>query len=98
MKKVFTPQTKAAVALEAIKGQLTINQIASKYEVHPTQINLWKKQALELLKSSFTDKRKKENFTQDRTIDELHKLLGQKEMAIEWLKKKLQPFGLPDQN
>ena len=38
MKKSFTPQVKATVALEAIKGELTIPQIASRYEVHPTQI------------------------------------------------------------
>jgi len=96
MKKSFTSQHKATVALEAIKGQLTINQIASKYEVHPTQINAWKIQALELLKTGFADKRKKENFDQQRIIDDLHRTLGQKEMALEWLKKKLQPFGLPD--
>lgn len=44
-KKTFTPQQKAAVALAALKEQQTINQISSAYEIHPTQIQNWKKQA-----------------------------------------------------
>ncbi len=95
MKKQFTPQQKAAVAIEAIKGELTFAQIASKYEAHPTQIGHWRNQGLEILKTSFTDKRKKENFDQQRIIDELYKTIGQRDMELEWLKKKLQPFGPP---
>lgn len=98
MKKVFSPELKANVAMEAIKELLTVPQIASKYEIHPQQVGRWKKEALEILKVGFTDKRKKENFDHQRTIDELHKAIGQKEMAIDWLKKKLQPFGLSDKN
>ena len=63
--KTFTPQQKAAVAVAAISGEKTISQIASAYEVHPTQIGLWKKQALTGMADSFSDKRKKENQTQD---------------------------------
>ena len=96
MKKQFTPQQKAAVALDAIKGQLTIAQIAGKHEVHPTQIGHWRNQALEILKICFTDKRKKENFTQERIMDDLYKTIGQRDMELAWLKKKLEPFGLPD--
>ena len=96
MKKSFTPQAKAAVALEAIKGELTIAQIASRFEVHPTQIGVWKKQAVEILKTGFADKRKKENFDQQRITDELYKTIGQQKIELEWLKKKLQPFGLSD--
>jgi len=80
--------------LEAIKAELTVPQIASKFEVHPQQVGRWKKEALEILKTGFSDQRQKENFDQQRIIDELHKTIGQKEMALEWLKKKLQPFGL----
>lgn len=96
MQKIFSPELKANVALEAIKGLLTVPQIASKFEIHPQQVGRWKKEAEEILKSGFTDKRKKENFDHQRIIDELHKAIGQKEMTIEWLKKKLQPFGLSD--
>jgi transposase len=96
MKKQFTPQVKTIVALEAIKGELTIAQIASKYEAHPTQIGIWKKQAVEILKLGFADKRKKENFDQQRITDDLYKTIGQQKIELEWLKKKLQPFGLSD--
>lgn len=98
MVKVFSPELKINVALEAIKEELTVSQIASKHEIHPQQVGRWKKEAIEILKFGFTDKRKKENFEQQRIIDELHKALGKKEMALEWLKKKLQPFGLPDKD
>ena len=96
MKKSFTPQAKASVALEAIKGELTIAQIAGRYEVHPTQIAVWKKQAIEILQTGLADKRKKENFDQQRITDELYKTIGQQKIELEWLKKKLQPFGLSD--
>lgn len=90
MKKIFTPQQKAQVALAAIKGEKTISQIASLYEVHPTQIQSWKKQALAGLTEVFLDKRKKENQTQDQLINELYKTVGQRDIELEWLKKKLQ--------
>ena len=96
MKKQFTPQQKAAVALDAIKGEFTIAQIASKHEAHPTQIGHWRNQGLEILRAGFTDKRKKENFTQERIMDDLYKTIGQRDMELAWLKKKLEPFGLPD--
>ena len=43
MKKTYDGHFKAKVALEAIKGEETISQIGSKYNVHPTRIGLWKK-------------------------------------------------------
>lgn len=96
MKKQFTPQQKAMVALEAIKGELTIAQIASKCEVHPAQIGHWKNHVLKTIAELFSDKRKKENWDQQRIMDELYKTIGQRDIELEWLKKKLQPFGLPD--
>jgi transposase len=90
MKKTFTPQQKAQVVLAAIKGEKTISQIASLYEVHPTQVQAWKKQALSALPDVFADKRKKENQTQEQLINELYKTVGQRDIELEWLKKKLQ--------
>jgi len=90
MKKTFTSQQKAQVALAAIKGEKTISQIASLYEVHPTQIQAWRKQVLSVLPEIFSDKRKKENQTQDQLINELYKTVGQRDIELEWLKKKLQ--------
>ena len=52
-RKIHKPEFKAKVALEAIKGMKTSSELASHFQVHPTQINTWKKQALEGLPESF---------------------------------------------
>jgi len=95
MKKQFTPKEKAEITLAALKEQMTIAQISSTYEVHPTQVNAWKKQAREGMLQLFTDKRKKENQTQEQLIGELYKIIGQRDAQLEWLKKKLGPFNTP---
>jgi len=59
-KKQFSPQEKAQVALAAIKEEKTTVQISSDFQVHPTQIGLWKKQVLDYLPELFKDGRKKE--------------------------------------
>lgn len=92
MKKTVTPEQKTAVVLATIKGQQTINQISSAYEVHPTQIGVWKQQALQGMKNMFSDKRNKQNHSQEQLIAELYKTIGQRDMELQWLKKKLEPF------
>ncbi len=59
-RKQYTSQFKAQVAIEAIKNQQTVAQIASAYGVHPTQVNQWKKQVLEQLPQLFTNGRSKQ--------------------------------------
>ena len=90
MKKVFTSQQKATVALAAIKGDRTVSQIASAYEVHPTQVQQWKKLLLENISAVFTDKRTKEGKPERELIDELYRTIGQRDIELGWLKKKLQ--------
>ena len=92
MKKSFTAEQKAAIALAALKGEQTTGQIASAYEVHPTQIGLWKKVAMDGLKGVFSDKRRKENKTQEQLIAELYQTIGKRDMELSWLKKKIEPF------
>jgi len=87
MKKSYTPKQKASIAMAALRGE-SIAKLASQYQVHPTQIGQWKKQMELEAEKIFTDKRKKENFSKDRTIDELYKTIGQREVEISWLKKK----------
>jgi transposase-like protein len=89
--KVF----KAKVAIEAIKGEKTINEIASVYEVHPNQVRQWKKRALEQLPQAMTDGRTKQ--ARDiKPVDEerLHQKIGQQAVEIDFLKKKLRQLGL----
>jgi len=90
MKKIFTPQQKSVVALEAIKGSKTINQISGIYEVHPTQIQQWEKIVQENITHLFTDKRTKEGKPDRQLIDELYRTIGQRDIELAWLKKKLQ--------
>jgi transposase-like protein len=56
-RKIFSGSPKAKVALKAIKGVKTLNEIAQEYGVHPTQIGLWKKELLENAGNIFEGKR-----------------------------------------
>jgi len=94
--KSFSPQEKAQVALAAIKGEKTLAQISSSYEVHPTQIGLWKRQAIDNLSELFKDNRKKENqkaAEHQAELDNLYKIIGQRDIELDWLKKKLSVFN-----
>jgi transposase len=85
--KKQTPKQKASIVLAALRGE-KVSKLSSDYQVHPNQINRWKKTAEDELEDIFADNRRKENKSKDRTIDELYKLVGQREMEILWLKKK----------
>ena len=89
MKKIFSPKQKAIVALEALKGMKTTNQVSSHYEIHPTQVGLWKKALVEHAEQIFSDKRKNEHKEQEALIDRLYQTIGQRDIELEWLKKKL---------
>ena len=96
MRRQFTAEQKAAVALAALKGDKTINQIASEYELNPTQVKLWRNAAKAAIPDVFADKRKRAAKAVDteRQIDELHRVIGKRDAELEWLKKKIHGFGL----
>lgn len=83
---------KARVALEAIKGERTIGEIASETGVHPNQISKWKKQALEELPEIFSGGRKKGKKNSEELESELYKQIGQLKVELDWLKKKYRMF------
>lgn len=93
MRKLFTSQQKASIALAAVKGQQTINQLSSAHEVHPTQVNSWKKILLSEASSLFADKRKKNNSDTEQLLNQLYQIIGQRDLELSWLKKKLEPFN-----
>lgn len=82
-----TTKQKASIALAALRGE-KISRLASDYQIHPNQITRWKKTAEDEMESIFSDKRKKENKSKDRIIDELYRIIGKREVEILWLKKK----------
>lgn len=86
--KKFSSEFKAKVAVEALKGHKTTNELASEFEVHPTQINRWKKQLLEGSKQLFSDKNEKDMETVIQERDRLYTQIGQLAVELDWLKKK----------
>lgn len=93
--RTFSPQEKSQVALAALKAEKTTAQIASEFQVHPTQIGLWKKQVLENISEIFKDNRKKEKqaeFEHQQQLDNLYKVIGQRDIELDWLKKKFSVF------
>lgn len=76
--------------MEAIKGIKATSEIASTYGVHPTQIGFWKRQLVDNASTLFTDKRAKDGKSQDRIIEELYKVIGKRDMELEWMKKNMQ--------
>jgi transposase-like protein len=87
-RKNYSVKFKTKVALEAVKEQLTISEIASKYEVHPNLVTQWKKKLLEGSEAVFEDKRKKKQDNEEELVDDLFRQIGQMKYEIDWLKKK----------
>lgn len=92
IRKRFTSQNKAMVAIEAIKEERTIAELSSHFGVHGTQVSAWKKQAIETINQGFADKRQRDDLDKDQLIEELYKQVGQLRVENEWLKKKAKTF------
>jgi len=87
-RKVFSAEFKAKVAMEALTGRKTINEIAGIHEVHPNQVTSWKREAQEGLKALFERKRGRRSLDDDRDTDALYSQIGRLQVQVEWLKKK----------
>ena len=78
---------KAKVALEAIKGEKTLAQLSSEFEIHANQIGQWRKQVLKELPNLFSNRRKRQDREQEDLISELYRQIGQLKVEVDWLKK-----------
>lgn len=87
-KRTFEDNVKVKVAIEAIKGEKTISELASHYEIHPSQIRQWKQHFMENADSIFSHKKDPRLKEQEVLIEELYKKIGEKEIELEFLKKK----------
>jgi transposase-like protein len=87
-RKRYDGTLKARVAVEAIKGQKTVNEIASAYGIHPHQVTQWKKQALEQLPDIFSNGRARDRLADEELRDRLYQEIGQLKVELDWLKKK----------
>lgn len=88
MRKSYTAEFKAKVALEATKGDKPLSEIASKYGVHPNQVGQWKKELLNNLPDIFSGKRKKREKQQEHNEARLFEEIGRLKVEVDWLKKK----------
>ena len=95
-RRKHSPEFKARVALEAIKGVKTVSQIAKEYEIHPVLIGKWKKEMLGNLHNVF-DKEKQPHADKDieKEKEQLQRKVGQLTMEVEFLEKKCRQLGIP---
>ncbi len=85
---------KAQVALAAVKSDRTVNELAAQHGVHPTLIHAWKKQLLAGAEQVFTNGVRVEAVADaEAQKAELFEQIGRLKMELEWLKKKVAPFG-----
>jgi putative transposase len=91
MRKQYTAAFKARVVQDLLKEEKTLAQIASEYEVHPTQLKNWRAVALEGLASLFEkqDSTGALQAAHDHQLTELYAEIGKLTTQVTWLKKKL---------
>ncbi len=88
-RKVHPPKLKVQVALDLLKEQETVSQVCSRFQIHPSQAHAWKRLVLEGLPGLFTTQKTTQDNEQEELIEELYKRIGEQQVALDWLKKKL---------
>lgn len=88
IRRTFSAQQKSQIALEAIRERKTLSEIAQQHDVHPTQINVWKKQATEGIITLFEQPPKTQADDTEAKIALLYQQIGQLQFELDWLKKK----------
>jgi transposase-like protein len=88
-RKRYSAEFKARVALEALKGHKTVNELASAYGVHPTQITHWKHRLQQEVPTIFSARRAKQEHEHDDLQAQLYQQIGQLKVELDWLKKKV---------
>lgn len=90
-RRKFTAEFKSKVCIEALKEQQTIEALAKKYDLHPTQINTWKKEFLQNSSLVFEKEGSGSNTDEkEQLIQTLYAQIGEQKVALDFLKKKLQ--------
>lgn len=87
-RRKFSAEFKARLAVEALKGQRTLTELAGEHQVHPNQITQWKKQLLDALPQVFGRRRQEDAAQQEELTARLYQQIGQLKVELDWLKKK----------
>lgn len=87
IRKKHSTEKKFKVVIESLKENMTQAEITGKYQVHSTQINTWKKQALEAIKTALSSGKKRSELDKNVLIDDLYRKIGQLTVERDWLKK-----------
>ena len=90
MKKTYTTDFKAKIVLELLREEQTISQLASKYEVHATQLSRWRKAVVDGLPELLSDNRKRDSLIKEHKeeVRDLYAQIGELTSKLNWLKKK----------
>ena len=92
-RKIHGGAFKAQVALAAHKGDRTVNELAGHYGVHATLIHAWKKQLITGAAGIFEGPAKAASADAEARQAELFEQIGRLKMELEWMKKRVAPFG-----
>jgi transposase len=87
-RKQYSAEFKAKVALAAMRGEQTVNQLSAIYGVHPNQIGIWKRQAQVAIKTAFHGNSALREKLDEELKDRLYSQIGQLKVELDWLKKK----------
>ena len=88
-RRKFTAEFKKKVVLEALKERNSISELATRYEVHATQITEWKKQFLDNSEAVFNKGAESKSEETEKLMEQLYAQIGQLKVENDWLKKKL---------
>jgi putative transposase len=86
-RKQYSPKFKARVAIEAIRGEKTLNQLGSHFGVHPVQITQWRRAALDQMEEIFVDGRRRKDRTEEVGKEALYEEIGPLKVELDWVKK-----------